>query len=574
MNTPTLTDIELADKVYELALNPRHYNSFLRLWGEYVDRLLTESPDITAETFSQRPLIQHFRRASDIVDRLNASIPADISARAIVSRASGPAIVLSRTGQVLATNITIPSDILTRPDELATFLKISPNDLSTAIRSQGFEGDMPLFMLPVTDPNDPSPLVKGYIATRVKLDDTQEGVGILISSIMLQIDESLKDALCETFTLSPAEADVAILLAEGLKPNEVADRRGAALNTVRTQIKKIQKKMGLSGTTEIVRTLCGFAANSTNPILPAGAPLPDWSSGLNNIRRQRIRLADGRMIAIQEQGAPDGKPILYLHSLYHGPLVTEAFSSALAKAGWRLIAPSRPGYGTSDSYDPFADQVEFVEQTCADLSEVLDILGVESCVVISNSFASVFAQAFAVRYPQRTKALMFVSHAPIWEADLEGTLNPRFSMLAKTARVSPDVSTFIRKAALAFIRAGYSDKFLRGFVEGSRADELALRRPEVQNILSLGAQHSLSCAPKDFSDEGRIVLSDWSNQVVSLEMPFFILSGTENSAFEYAVVERYVSKVPEAQWIRIEGAGHNLVCTHWPSIMHILKQIG
>ncbi|MWD29986.1 hypothetical protein E0K89_021145 [Aquicoccus sp. SCR17] len=59
------------------------------------------------------------------------------------------------------------------------------------------------------------------------------------------------DALMATYGLSTAQAEVALLLAEGLSLREIAERRETAVNTTRNQVRAIAERMGLSRQAEI-----------------------------------------------------------------------------------------------------------------------------------------------------------------------------------------------------------------------------------------------------------------------------------------------------------------------------------
>jgi DNA-binding CsgD family transcriptional regulator len=60
------------------------------------------------------------------------------------------------------------------------------------------------------------------------------------------------DLLQAAFELTPAEARVALALANGLSPNEVAENHGTRLHTVRTQIKQLHDKMGVRNYSELI----------------------------------------------------------------------------------------------------------------------------------------------------------------------------------------------------------------------------------------------------------------------------------------------------------------------------------
>lgn len=68
--------------------------------------------------------------------------------------------------------------------------------------------------------------------------------------------------LAAAFELTPAEARVAVALAEGSSPKEIARQLGVSFNTVRTQVQAVHAKFGVSRTTELVALIhsVSFAA--------------------------------------------------------------------------------------------------------------------------------------------------------------------------------------------------------------------------------------------------------------------------------------------------------------------------
>lgn len=65
----------------------------------------------------------------------------------------------------------------------------------------------------------------------------------------------LRDQVRQRWTLSAAEAEVALALADGASPADIAQRRGAALATVRTQIKSVFAKTQVSRQAELVAVI-------------------------------------------------------------------------------------------------------------------------------------------------------------------------------------------------------------------------------------------------------------------------------------------------------------------------------
>lgn len=66
--------------------------------------------------------------------------------------------------------------------------------------------------------------------------------------------------VAECFRLTPAEARVAVQLADGANAKEIAQRSGAALATVRTQIQRVMEKAGVSRQTDLILRLLNLPA--------------------------------------------------------------------------------------------------------------------------------------------------------------------------------------------------------------------------------------------------------------------------------------------------------------------------
>jgi pimeloyl-ACP methyl ester carboxylesterase len=76
----------------------------------------------------------------------------------------------------------------------------------------------------------------------------------------------------------------------------------------------------------------------------------------------------------------------------------------LAEHGYRAIAPDMRGYGQTDSpADPATYRSASI---CADVAGMLDALGIERAVICGHDWGGYHIWQFALRYPERTAALI------------------------------------------------------------------------------------------------------------------------------------------------------------------------
>lgn len=63
------------------------------------------------------------------------------------------------------------------------------------------------------------------------------------------------DKLANAYTLTPAEAQVAIAIVNGVSREEIANMNSVAISTIKTQLKAIYRKIGINSQAELVKTL-------------------------------------------------------------------------------------------------------------------------------------------------------------------------------------------------------------------------------------------------------------------------------------------------------------------------------
>jgi pimeloyl-ACP methyl ester carboxylesterase len=116
-----------------------------------------------------------------------------------------------------------------------------------------------------------------------------------------------------------------------------------------------------------------------------------------------LRLPDGRRVQLWQGGAPEGRPVLFFHGCPDTRRVAFSGAGAARRAGLRLIAVNRPGYGGSDA--AASDHLSVATDTAA----VADLLGIDSFGVLGMSIGGPYALACAAVLGERVTAAAVVS---------------------------------------------------------------------------------------------------------------------------------------------------------------------
>ena len=136
-----------------------------------------------------------------------------------------------------------------------------------------------------------------------------------------------------------------------------------------------------------------------------------------------LERVNGRALAYEEVGDPEGRPIFLLHGTPGSRLSgRHPDFSQVSGAGLRLVTYDRPGYGRSDRH-PGRRVVDCV----ADVAAIADALEIERFAVSGGSGGGPHALAVAARLPHRvTRAACDCGGAPYDAAGLDwfGGMDP------------------------------------------------------------------------------------------------------------------------------------------------------
>ena len=117
--------------------------------------------------------------------------------------------------------------------------------------------------LRIPRPGGRSPL--GLVIRPVRASERGEGQTGPCAAVFIsdpdQRDSASQQTLGELFDLTPAESNVAILLARGLSLAEVAETQNISPHTARAQLKSIFGKTGASRQAELVRMVIKSVAS-------------------------------------------------------------------------------------------------------------------------------------------------------------------------------------------------------------------------------------------------------------------------------------------------------------------------
>ena len=554
------------EKAYEVTTNPEFLDEFEEYWEAYLDTLLQKKTSADID-LKNTPINAHILRAIEIIERMGVLKSANSYAQNIVDSNYGIGFIVDKYGNILAQNLDAKAFI-------GQAMKLS----GLAIDSDGIEEITAWLKTPV-NPNKKHVLFKDVqdetgkniclFITPLKLIEentrsTQHH--FLITSVDFYIDPRTLDSLREKFELTKAETEILTELVNGRNNAEIAQLRQVSKVTVDKQVKQIRLKTDTRSVVDLVREIGTMSRkmSSVSRQISRAEELRFQKRGM--LRRGTIILKDGRQYEYIEQGHPRGQPVLHIHTLLSSGLLTPTSEIECVRRGWRFISPSRHGYGDSDR-TTFSSVMEMVDKSVEDFRELLDHLNLEKVFVIDGKYA----QRFAVKYPNRTKAILCINSIPKWDKSYLQYLSGRKRNMVKTSMYAPAAVRYLARVAHLLIQSGRERLFLNGLNKDNPTDFAVLDNKEIYDVLEVGVRHVVAQGVEGHAWDVQLMHTDQSQDTRKLQVPVSVLYGEKCLTLPAAMVESYTNLLHDYRSREIKGAGTYLLHTHFDEVLRELE---
>lgn len=270
------------------------------------------------------------------------------------------------------------------------------------------------------------------------------------------------------------------------------------------------------------------------------------------------QIAETAVGPIEYAETGSGPAVLVFHGSPGGYDQALLIGKSLADAGYRVIAPSRPGFLRT----PLKSGVLFDEQADA-MAALLDTLGVQDAAVIGFSTGAQVASRFALRHPDRTRGLVLVS--PITRQYL---YNPQEDDPPLLGEASLTDLTGDMGAWVAVEMAGRDPgRVLAGAIARDTDLDKAAQAKLVKDVLGnpqqleffhemLGTQAPLS--PREIGTRTDLSMLRGLLPVAyeNIKAPTLVVYGSADRSKKWADPTVITGKLPAAEVVEVEGAGH------------------
>jgi len=226
-----------------------------------------------------------------------------------------------------------------------------------------------------------------------------------------------------------------------------------------------------------------------------------------------------------------GQPLMLLTGLAMPAITWGPLPALLGRQGYQAIVMDNRDSGISSVCDGMDYAISDMASDCA---AVLDDLGIRETYLLGISMGGFIAQEFALSHPERIERLMLLATGP----GIGGGLPPETELM--DAFFNPPSGEDQGQASTRLISLlsgpGWAEKNKRlvRFAVSRLPDDIA----EV-------ARHWVASA----------TFSSW-DRLEELKCPVLIMHGDSDSLIPLGNGENLAQRIPKAQLIKLEGAGH------------------
>jgi pimeloyl-ACP methyl ester carboxylesterase len=257
-----------------------------------------------------------------------------------------------------------------------------------------------------------------------------------------------------------------------------------------------------------------------------------------------VSLGDERRLTYAEYGHAEGAPVVFLHGTPGSRRLGGLFAPAARRAGIRVLAPDRPGYGRSTPWPDWS-----VADAGAFVAAVLDDAGVETAGLVAFSGGSPYALAAAETLPDRVTRVDAVAGAT--PPDLSSTIPPMQRVLAGLATATPLVLRGLFRGQAWLARrldpSVVVSQYTTGDPESVPDDVAELIRGD---FVEAFARYRAG-AVTEFRESTR----DWGVDFAAIDQPVRLWHGESDTNVPLAGVRRLEARVPTAR-LHVVDADH------------------
>ena len=539
MKRPTkFSDLEEA--IQSVAADPSHYHDFIEAWDELVQE--PQFDPLSANAKAKDAL--HQLQQNEQKKKLRNAMARDIN------KFPYPTWMTKSNGDVLAANHVAEANYAIGPNDNISALKcelFESQNLNASIRTlfSKIPTRSGITLKRAYDTRSGKPFTLALLPSRVSIDNAPTALFFIIDAF---VDGDAYDLIQSNFDLTDAEIQILRLFLEGFSLNDIAEKRGRSLATVRTQFNIILSKTETNSQSELVRSCLGLIRFTSDVEQLAEA------NKVSNRKFAEVLRPGGRSVEVMLVGDPSARPLLYLHGAfvnYMPPRIEDVF----IRAGYFIIGVTRPGFAKTSPAPPNVSNSECLTH---DVAAVLNQLEIDGCPVLAHSTSTHHAFALSAELSQRILALVFAAGWPPPEFIKHISSRSTWSRAMMAAAMkAPILLNVMSRAGIALFKSRGAASQAAKAVADSPADVATVSRRDAARELESWIEHGSLPGIDAGLDDIAMMLKDWNGYVSQIDVPIVYVHGNEDPHVPVGILRQFAAAHPgKIDVLEVPSAGH------------------
>ena len=259
-----------------------------------------------------------------------------------------------------------------------------------------------------------------------------------------------------------------------------------------------------------------------------------------------LTLKDGRTLGYAEFGDPAGIPIIGFHGTPDSRLMMKTMDKTALINGARLIAPDRPGYGTSQA-NTHTTLLGYID----DIIELTDSLQIDRFAVLGVSGGGLYPLACAYKIPQCITVAAIISgigplRLPHSTRDM---LRPNKIMFT-LGRLSPALTGFLLPRLIRSSLPSMEQHIQKGT---SPSADLS---PEVFAIMAADQREAIRTGGQGITLDMKLLWRPWGFQFEDVHTKVYLWHGAADNLAPAMLARHIADHLPDCEATFYPNEGH------------------
>ena len=270
--------------------------------------------------------------------------------------------------------------------------------------------------------------------------------------------------------------------------------------------------------------------------------------------QRTVQTPDGRVLAVEEGGDPDGRPVLVHNGTPNSRHLYDAHLADAAQRGLRLIGYDRPGYGGSTPQPG-----RTIADCAADVRTICAALGIDRLVTWGISGGGPHVLACAALLPDLVAAAASLASPAPWGAEgldyFAGMGQDNMDDI-KLFHADEDAARAKTEQEREAILAASPDDLTGGLESLLTPTDKAVLTGELAEYLAYYITEGLAPGSQGWWDDARAEDSPWGFELAQISVPVLLLHGREDKFVPFGHGQWLAAHIPGVEARLLDHDGH------------------